>query len=130
MGGGTWGEIGWELPRILGIEREVPKAGMSGRGNQNSHSYKTYNNVIEYIEAKNADSERISYDSSTNKATITSVGDFIKNCKSPSKDVGAYDTLNRDQGENKVFGTNPDDKVKHFYEIMYNILFLYFFLFL
>ena len=47
---------------------------------------------------------------------------LLKIVKSPSKDVGAFDDLNRNQGENKVFGTSPDDKVKHFDQIMYDVL--------
>ena len=46
---------------------------------------------------------------------------LLKIVKSPSKDVGAFDDLNRNQGENKVFGTSPDDKVKHFDQIMYDV---------
>ena len=30
--------------------------------------------------------------------------------KNPSKDVGAFDDLNRAQGENQVFGTNYDSR--------------------
>ena len=82
----------------------------------------TYNNASEYIASKNSDYEWISYDSSTNKATITSVGDFAKHCKSPSKSVGAFDDLNKNQGENKVFGISPNDKLKHFDQIMYDLL--------
>ena len=126
-GDNTGEGMGGGIPGTRGIEGEGPGAeglggDMDGRENQNSQSYTTYNNVSEYIKAKNGDSEWISYDSSTNKATIKSVGDFVKNCKSPSKDVGAFDDLNRAQGENKVFGISPTDKVKHFDEIMYNLL--------
>ena len=131
-GGGMGGEgPGGELPGTRGIGGEGPgEGGMGGGsgdggmggGKENSQSYVTYNNISEYIAAKNGNSAWIEYDSSTNKATITSVGDFVKNCKSASKDVGAFDALNRDQGENKLFGTSPDDKVKHFDQNMYNVL--------
>ena len=87
-----------------------------------SQSSTTYQNLYEYIAAKNNGTNWIIYDNTTKKATITSVADFIKNCKSPSKDVGAFDDLNRSQGENKVFGTSPDAKTKHFDKIMYNLL--------
>ena len=131
-GGGMGGEgPGGELPGTRGIGGEGPgEGGMGGGsgdggmggGKENSQSYVTYNNISEYIAAKNGNSAWIEYDSSTNKATITSVGDFVKNCKSASKDVGAFDALNRDEGENKLFGTSPDDKVKHFDQNMYNVL--------
>ena len=35
---------------------------------------------------------------------ITSVADFVKALKSPSKDVGAFDALDKSQGENTLFG--------------------------
>ena len=46
----------------------------------------------------------------------------MKACKPPSKDVGAFDDLNRGQGENQVFGTSPEDYKKHFDQITYNLL--------
>ena len=84
----------------------------------------TYNTVQEYINSLNSDTNWVTYDSKTNKATITNVGDFVKKCKNPSKDVGAFDDLNRAQGENQVFGTNydSDNNKKHFEQIMNDLL--------
>ena len=59
----------------------------------------TYNTASEYIASLNSDSNWITYDSSSNKATITSVGDFVTHCKSASKDVGAFDSLSKSQAE-------------------------------
>ena len=82
----------------------------------------TYNNISEYIAAKNNGTEWLLYDEATKKASITSVGDFVKNCKNARKNVGAFDDLNWGQAENQVFGTSPDEKVKHFDQILYNLL--------
>ena len=82
----------------------------------------TYNNISEYIAAKNNGTEWLLYDEATKKASITSVGDFVKNCKNARKDVGAFDDLNLGQAENQVFGTSPDEKVKHFDQILSNLL--------
>ena len=82
----------------------------------------TYNNISEYIAAKNNGTEWLLYDEATKKASITSVGDFVKNCKNARKNVGAFDDLNWGQAENQVFGTSPDEKVKHFDLILYNLL--------
>ena len=82
----------------------------------------TYNNISEYIAAKNNGTEWLLYDEATKKASITSVGDFVKNCKNARKNVGAFDDLNWGQVENQVFGTSPDEKVKHFDQILYNLL--------
>lgn len=51
-----------------------------------------------------ADGELITYGSSTNKATITSVEAFVKALKTASKDLGAFDQLDGGQGENTLFG--------------------------
>ena len=82
----------------------------------------TYNNISEYIAAKNNGTEWLLYDEAKKKASITSVGDFVKNCKNARKNVGAFDDLNWGQVENQVFGTSPDEKVKHFDQILYNLL--------
>ena len=58
----------------------------------------------------------------TNKTvTITSVEDFIKECKNATKDVGAFDDLNRKQAENYVFGNSKNDAL-HFDTIMSDLL--------
>ena len=82
----------------------------------------TYQTIQEYIAAKNSDYEWLYYDESTKKASIKSVGDFVKHCKNARKDVGAFDDLNKGQAENKVFGTNINNKTKHFDVIMSTLL--------
>ena len=88
----------------------------------NEELKETYNTIQDYIKAKNSDYEWLYYDESTKKASIKSVGDFVKHCKNARKDVGAFDDLNRGQPENRVFGTNINEKVKHFDLIMTNLL--------
>ena len=88
----------------------------------NEELKETYNTIQDYIKAKNSDYEWLYYDESTKKASIKSVGDFVKHCKNARKDVGAFDDLNRGQAENRVFGTNINEKVKHFDLIMTNLL--------
>jgi hypothetical protein len=82
----------------------------------------TYDKVDDYINYLNSDNNWVAYDSSTNKATITNVGDFVKKLKQQSKKVGAFDDLDRDQGENKIFDTNPGEYLKHFDQITYHLL--------
>ena len=110
-------------------QKEFPRDGVNVGGRRrnldDSDGSITYNSVQEYINSLNSDTNWVTYDSSTNKATITNVGDFVKKCKNPSKAVGAFDDLERSQGENKVFGINynPDtDTSKHFDQIMYDLL--------
>lgn len=64
----------------------------------------TYETAQDYIDALNADGTWISYDESTNTATITSIEDFVKACKNASKNLGAFDQLDASQGENTLFG--------------------------
>jgi hypothetical protein len=82
----------------------------------------TYNSVSDYISSLNSDEEWITYDSSSNTATISSVGSFVKHCKSPTKDVGAFDSLSKSQAENKLFGINSTYSTSHFDEYMSELL--------
>ena len=82
----------------------------------------TYNTVEDYINALNSEKQWVIYDKSKNTATITSVGDFVAKCKNASKSVGAFDDLERTQGENYVFGTSYTEYVKHFDKYMAQLL--------
>lgn len=66
----------------------------------------TYETVNDYIAALNAEETWVAYDAATNTATITSVAAFAKALKRASKSLGAFDQLDRGQGENTLFGEN------------------------
>ena len=89
---------------------------------ENLEEERTFNTISEYISFLNSDNEWVKYDSTKNKYIITNIGDFVKNCKSASKKVGAFDDLNRNQAENQVFGISGTNYSKHFDKIMYNLL--------
>ncbi|MBR3225887.1 MAG: hypothetical protein IKF78_11265 [Atopobiaceae bacterium] len=72
----------------------------------------TYNTAAEYIAALNASSEWVSYDQATNTAKVTSVAAFCNALKRASKGIGAFDQLDRGQGENTLFG--EDGNAAHF----------------
>ena len=76
----------------------------SGGNRPSTRRLDTYQTASEYISSLNSASAWVTYDSSTNKATITNVGDFVTNCKSVTKDVGAFDSLSKSQAENKLIG--------------------------
>mgnify|MGYP002621087920 CR=1 FL=1 len=63
----------------------------------------------------------VTFNESSKSVTINSVEDFVKECKNASKDVGAFDDLNRKQAENYVFGNSKTDAL-HFDTIMSDIL--------
>lgn len=73
----------------------------------------TYNTVADYIAALNANVSWVTYDAATNTARITGLADFSTQCKQPSKDVCAFDSLGRTQAENSLFCT-PSQAASHF----------------
>jgi hypothetical protein len=81
----------------------------------------TYETAQDYIDSLNQDTTWVSYDSATNTATITSVADFVKACKKASKSVGAFDDLDKTQGENTLFGYG-DGEGAHFDSVMAELL--------
>lgn len=105
---------------INGDGPSVMRGGASGTSDD-SDSSTTYETAEEYIAALNGDEEWIAYDSSTNTATIADLGSFVKACKAPTKDVGAFDALDRSQAENDLFGTGDDDAL-HFDVTMRDLL--------
>ena len=96
-----------------GIERNEVKGGITVSG--------TYETAEDYIAALNAEREWIAYDSTTNTAFITSVADFVSALKQASKDLGAFDALDKSQGENILFGYG-DGSGAHFDAVMASLL--------
>ncbi len=94
------------------IKRTSSSAGLSLSG--------TYNSVEEYIAALNKNKTWVSYDSNTKKVSITSVADFVSQLKNPSKDLPAFDSLDKSQGENQLFGYNGTSS--HFDSTLANLL--------
>ncbi|MDO4807873.1 MAG: subtype A tannase [Coriobacteriales bacterium] len=80
----------------------------------------TYETAADYVAALNADTEWVSYDEATNTATISSVADFCVALKQASKSLGAFDQLDRGQGENTLFG--EDGSASHFDARMAQVL--------
>ena len=99
---------------------ERPDGGFGGGGKRSLAT--TYNSVEDYISSLNSDETWVTYNSTSNTATISSVGSFVTHCKNPSKDVGAFDDLSKSQAENKLFGINSSYSVAHFDKYMSNLL--------
>ncbi len=81
----------------------------------------TYETAQDYIDSLNGDDPWITYDADTNTVSITSLAAFVEHCKTASKDVGAFDDLNRAQGENQLFGTGDGESL-HFDSVMAELL--------
>lgn len=95
------------------ITRNSTSSGLSLSG--------TYETAQDYVDALNANGEWVTYDSSTNKAVITSVEAFVKALKTASKNLGAFDQLDGGQGENTLFGY-ADGNGAHFDSTLASIL--------
>ncbi len=80
----------------------------------------TYETAADYIAALNANGEWVSYNQATNTATISSVAAFCTALKQASKSLGAFDQLDRGQGENTLFGQNGN--ASHFDATLAQIL--------
>ena len=90
-------------------------------GTSSSEESTTYETVDDYIASLNADEEWVTYDAATNTATVSSMGAFVRACKQATKDVGAFDALDRSQAENYVFGTSQADAL-HFDATMADLM--------
>ncbi len=93
----------------------------SSSGSTSSTSGKTYKTAAAYIKALNKGGTWIKYDKKTNTAKVLKLKGFIRNCKSASKDVGAFDALDRSQAENNLFGTAAHDSL-HFDSVMAKLM--------
>jgi hypothetical protein len=93
----------------------------TGTGTTNSAASSTYQTAQEYIDSLNKTTQWISYDAKTNTATISGLAPFVATCKSPSKNVAAFDDLNRSQAENNVFGNDDSDSL-HFDFVLADLL--------
>ena len=72
----------------------------------------------DYINSLNTDKNWVIYDKTTNTATITSVADFAKHCKTASDLPVAFDGL---RGKNTLFGSSEGER-SHFDRILADIL--------
>ena len=79
--------------------------GASGGGSKGSSESTTYNTVEDYIAFLNSSSQWVTYDASKKTATITGLQGFVTSQKNASKDVGAFDGVDRGQTENLVMGS-------------------------
>ena len=81
----------------------------------------TYDSPEDYIAALNAENEWVSYDAASGEVSISDIASFVKAFKSTSKSLGAFDQLDRGQGENELFGYG-DGEGKHFDSILSQLL--------
>ncbi len=92
---------------------QMPGGGQGGNGGADAggstNAITTYDTAEDYIASLNGDNDWITYNADANTAVVKNIARFIKSCKPASKDVGAFDDLNRSQAENKVFGNGEEN---------------------
>lgn len=107
-----------------GIRRNSPPphAGNFG-GNAPAAEPRRFETAQDYIDFLNAAAGTpwLVYDARTNTAKAASVADFSRAVKNASKTIGAFDSPDRRQGENILFG-HGDGNGAHFDSIMAKIL--------
>ena len=81
----------------------------------------TYETAQDYIDALNENGTWVTYDSASNTVKITDIASFVKNLKTASKNLGAFDQLDAGQGENTLFGYS-DGNGAHFDSVLAGIL--------
>lgn len=117
----TSAEAGGNVADAMNNSEQNDQIQRTMNGNSTIDITGTYETVQDYIDALNADVEWVTYDASTNTATITSVADFVKALKNASKSLGAFDQLDASQGENTLFGYG-DGNGAHFDQTLADIL--------
>lgn len=93
---GTTANKETNIEAIDNIVRAVVTGGVDMTG--------TYDTKEDYIKALNKNGEWIKYNNATNKYKITSIEDFVLAVKRANKGIGAFDQLDKGQGENTLFG--------------------------
>ena len=86
-----------------------------------SKKTKKFDSIKDYIASLNKNKEWIVYDENTNLASITSIEDFVNCCKKVNKDVCAFDTLSKNQIENRLFGTK-ENRILHYDGLIRDLL--------
>ncbi|MBX7236189.1 MAG: hypothetical protein K1X65_17530 [Caldilineales bacterium] len=120
--GGMPGGMRGSMPPAGALPEGTPPAGaMPGGANASPATATTYQTVQEYIDALNKDGQWLVYDAATNTAAITSLAGFVNSQKTPSKSVGAFDSLDRSAAENDAFGNDKSDAL-HFDAVLTGLL--------
>lgn len=73
----------------------------------------TYDSVDDYVEALNKDYPWITYNARRAEASVTDLGSFVTHCRPATAGVCAFDSLDRDEPANQLFGNDEVDST-HF----------------
>ena len=112
-------------PVAVGDSKRTSRAGESSAAASSRHGGTagsvTFETAADYVASLNDEERWVSYDATTNTATITSIGAFVRRCRPASKDVGAFDALDRSQTENQLF-CDSSSSARHFDKTMSQLL--------
>ncbi|MET7570213.1 esterase [Streptomyces sp. NPDC005492] len=90
------------FPYTITTQGGPPGSGQTGTST-------TYATVEDYIAYLNTSSTWVTYDATTNTATVSGLEGFVDSQKNANKPVGAFDGYSRGQGENSVFAMALND---------------------
>ncbi|WP_323736001.1 hypothetical protein PXD04_08960 [Methanosphaera sp. ISO3-F5] len=82
---------------------------------------KTYNNAQEYVDSLNNKIYWVDYYAENNTVEVDNIEGFVKTFKKPTKRIGAFDNVNRNQSQNDLFGINNSDSL-HFNKVFADLL--------
>ncbi|MBR0472465.1 MAG: hypothetical protein IJI98_07200 [Methanosphaera sp.] len=86
-----------------------------------SGEIKTYNNAQEYVDSLNNKIYWVDYYAENNTVEVDNIEGFVKTFKKPTKRIGAFDNVNRNQSQNDLFGINNSDSL-HFNKVFADLL--------
>ena len=73
----------------------------------------SFKDVDSYLASLNDDYAWITYNESKHEVSITDLASFVRHCRPAARDVCAFDSIDRDQPANQLFGNDTDDSA-HF----------------
>lgn len=82
---------------------------------------KTYNNAQEYVNSLNNNIIWVKYNANNSSVEVDNIEGFVKTCKKPTKSMGGFDNLDRNQSQNDLFGINGSDSL-HFNQVFADLL--------
>ena len=121
LGGGPGPQGGTPPDGAALPDGATPPDGAAPAGTTATATPTTYQTAQDYVNSLNSDKPWVTYDAAANKASITSLADFVTHLKTPSKSVAAFDDLKRGQAENNVFGNDASDSL-HFDHVLADLL--------
>lgn len=86
-----------------------------------NNTTKTYDTPQKYVDSLNEKNKWVEYNADNNTVKVINIEGFVKTCKKPTKGIGAFDNLDRNQSQNDLFGIADHDFL-HFNPVILDLL--------